>query len=150
MKEKVKSNLVIEIENKIVSILKKEGFELIDVEITGGKDRYITVYIYKNEKNDLEELGNLNRVIYPAIETIPQLKNGFVLEVSSPGIFRKFKYAIEINIFKDKTVKIISNEGEEIIGVLFCLNTGNEVEIILNGKIINISIDNIKSIQLNG
>ena len=150
MKEKVKSDIVLKIENKIEQVLKKENYILIDINVTDEKNKNIIIYLYNEDKINIEELGRINKILYPAIETISYFKDGFTLEISSPGIFRKLKYKQELNIFFGKKMKIITTDGQVFIGISDGLNN-NTFSLIKKDeerKIFN--INDIKSAELNG
>ena len=149
MKEKVKSNIVIDIENRIKYILNKENIELIDIDITNGKNKHITIFVYNKNKTDLNGLSNINRKINPIIEKIPYFNNGFILELSSPGIYRKLKFKKEFDIFKEREVKIVTSDGIVFKGISDGIN-GNNLILKINDKITEFDINNIKSAYLNG
>ena len=117
MKEKVKSSIVINIENKIKDILDKAKIDLVDIDITFGKNKHITIFVYNKNKTDLDELSNLSKKINPVLEKMPFFNNSFILEISSPGIYRKLKFIKEFNLFKDKEIKIVTKEGIVFMGI---------------------------------
>jgi ribosome maturation factor RimP len=149
MKEKVKMNIVKEIESVIEPTINSLLFKLVDIDVLGGKNRHIIVYIYKNESIGLNDLESLSRNLQPLIEKIESLKSGFNLEISSPGLFRTFKYIKEFDIFKGRLIKIILDDGAEKTGILKGMIDKN-VLIINNNEIESINIEKIKNAKLNG
>lgn len=149
MKEKVKSKIVLEIENKINDILEKEKIELVDIDIFFGKNKHITIYVYKKNKTDLDELSNINKKISPIIESIPDLNNSFILEISSPGINRKIKFKKEFNIFIGREIKIVTNDGTVFNGISNGIKENNLILKDDKNKIISLDINNIKTAYLN-
>ncbi len=150
MKEKVKSSIVLDIENKIIDILNTEKIELIDTVVFLGKNKHITIFIFNKNGITLEKIGKISKQLNPIIESIPCFKDGFTLEVSSPGIFRKIKSYKEFNIFSGREIKIVTLEGEVLIGSSNGLEGNNLLLKMNENKKIKIDINNIKSANLNG
>jgi ribosome maturation factor RimP len=148
MKEKTVDSLSFEIREKVESQLDSNTFALVDVEY---KNKAVTIYIYKkNGKIDLEELATLNRNIHPILENISRLKDGFSLEISSPGIYRKIKSRNEFNIFIDRNVKILTDEDKIVNGKIIGLLDEENLKILIDKEIFTITINNIKKAALNG
>ncbi len=150
MKEKVKSNIVLEIERRIKGILEKDKIALVDIDVFLGKNKQITIYVYHNNKIDLEDLENINKKLYPVIENIPYFNDGFFLEISSPGLYRKLKYRDEFNLFVGKKIKVTTNDGNTYTGLSNGIMENNFVLFIDNNSEIKINIDNITKAYLNG
>jgi ribosome maturation factor RimP len=150
MLEKDKSPKILEIEETIRPVIEQDGFILVEVQILEGKDFQISVFIYKEKDATIENLGKINRRIYPILETIPFLKNGFSLEVSSPGIFRKIKYSFEFNVFKGRELKLVMENGDIITGIIDCLEN-DELRIKnKDSKITSYKLNEINKASLNG
>ncbi len=148
MKEKVKTNIYLDIEKSILPLFEEMHFYLVDMDITGGKNRHIVIYVY-GDSTGTDELERLSRNIYPVLENLDALKTGFSLELSTPGIFRNFKYAAEFNIFRGRQVKLVFGDGSESIGTLNSLS-GDNVEIVCNGQTGVFELGKIKTAKLNG
>ncbi len=148
MKEKIKSNEFLVIENAIKSILIENNFVLIDMDITLGKDALIVLYVF-NEKKDIDSMAKLNEKIYETLEQISFLKDGFSLEISSPGISRKIKFLSEFEIFKEIELKIMLNNDDVIIGKSEGIKDNKLVLTNENGTLL-LDINNIKKAALNG
>ncbi|HBD94865.1 MAG: hypothetical protein A2015_09205 [Spirochaetes bacterium GWF1_31_7] len=148
MKEKIKSNEFLVIENAIKSILIENNFVLIDMDITLGKDALIVLYVF-NEKKDIDSMAKLNDKIYETLEKINFLKDGFSLEISSPGINRKIKFISEFEIFKELELKIMLNNDDMIVGKSEGIKDSKLV-ITNDNETLLLDIDNIKKAALNG
>lgn len=137
--------------------LNEQEVSIVDIIVTGKKDKNITIYLYSNNGLDVEELSSHHKRIYSIIEGMKEFLDGFSLEVSTPGIFRKIKYVKEFNIFLGCEIKLVTNDKETIIGICNGIQNGY-VSVLLKGsksiktgdKIITIPIDNIKNAYLNG
>lgn len=149
MKEKVKSNIVLEIEKKIIGILEVEKIELVDIDVVLGKNKQITIYVYGTNKIDLDDLENINKKLNPVIESIPIFNDGFFLEISSPGLYRKLKYRSELNLFIGRKIKIITIEGNTYTGISNGIN-GKDLILIKENKEMKFNIDDIIKAYLNG
>ncbi len=149
MKEKVKSDIVLLIENAIKNILEINNFLLVDIDYKGGNKKVITIYVYNSKKPDIDELGNISKLLFPIINNISYFKDNFLLEVSSPGLFREIKYKKELDIFKNRNLKILTNLDEVYTGI--SLGIINDVFILKNGNSeFKFKIEEIKKAELNG
>lgn len=150
MNEKIKSDLYLEVENKIESFLKELNFDFIDIEIVLGKNRKLSIFVYNKDKTDIDDLSLISNKLRPILETISFFQEGCLLEISSPGIYREIKFLKEFNIFKDREIKIITDESVVITGLLIGLNDDILYVRDKNGEKLEISLDKIKKAKLNG
>lgn len=148
MKEKNKSQIVLEVENKIEKLIEEEKFRLVDIEIHGNKKVVITIYVYKEGKLDHKDLQNISNKIYPIIESLPYFED-FLLEVSSPGIYRKLKSKKEFEIFKGRNIKLVDGNGNCFYGILVDFKD-DIITLKEEKKISNFEIDKIRTAILNG
>ena len=85
--------------------LKIAGFELIEVNLNmHNKDKTIQFYIDSPNGILVDDCVNANKIIKNIFDKTNQLYKDYVLEVSSPGIFRKLKTP---DLFKSSTGKRI-------------------------------------------
>lgn len=153
MQVKSKSEKYLMIENKIIPILTEHGFHLVDLEIKKEKDLLIIIFVFHPNKNMMcvESLGKLNKLIYPILEKINFLSEGFCLEISSPGIFRKLEWKEEFAIFRGKSMRIICKDGTIVSGVCSdFFNDQVQVTEMKTGNNILLDISKIKKASLNG
>lgn len=150
MKEKTRSLITLNIEKSIKDLISENNCQIVDIDIKGGKRPLITIYVYdKNGLIDTDRLGKISKSVSFIIEQLPDFNNGFILELSSPGIFRKLKYNNEFNIFINRQIKIVLNNGNVIKGI--CKGLIDNVVILTNDQNeIKSNIDDIKSALLNG
>ena len=100
------------LEQKITDILKKDieslGCSIWGIEISGGSfSKHIVIYIDKN--NDLITLKDCEKVNIQAREVLDnfsELNFNFSLEVSSPGIDRKFFNIDQLKAFLGETINL--------------------------------------------
>ncbi len=106
---KIKS--VAEITDFLQPIAKREGVELVEVEIKQGKDPSITVYVETEDGVDLDTLERFHNAINdPLDELDPTFGSAYTLNVSSPGLDRAFKTDrdFERNLGLDVEVKLFA------------------------------------------
>ena len=105
-------------EKKIFSLLsyplKIAGFELIEVKI-GLMNMKKTIQLYIDSPNgiQLDDCVNANRITKNIFDKTNQFFKGCVLEVSSPGIFRKLKTLGHFKSSTGKRIKVHLNENIE-------------------------------------
>ena len=105
-------------ENNIFSLLceplKNAGFELIEVKI-GLMNTKGTIQFYIDSPNgiQLDDCVIANQIIKNIFDKTNQLYKGYVLEVSSPGIFRKLKTPDHFKSSTGKRIKVHLNKKFE-------------------------------------
>ena len=105
-------------EQKIISLLseplKIAGFDLIEVKI-GKLNAHKTIQLYIDSPNSIQidDCVNVNQITKNIFGKTNQYYKDYVLEVSSPGIFRKLK---KPNHFKSSTGKRIKVHLQKKIG----------------------------------
>ncbi len=119
-----------EILEKITPLIENTAmrYNLIPVEIDFVKENhrwYVRIYIYSYEKDvTLEDCENMTHSLNDFLDTLIPVK--YYLEVSSPGLERKFKSDKEFLIFKGRRVSIKLKESLE-----------GETERIFKGEILD-------------
>jgi len=107
-------------EQKIISLLseplKIAGFDLIEVKV-GILNSHKTIQLYIDSQNgiQIDDCVNVNQITKNIFGNMNQHYKDYVLEVSSPGIFRKLKTP---DHFKSSTGKRIKVHLQKKIGGL--------------------------------
>lgn len=116
MQDKIKTKEFLIIEQGIEGLLLKEGFHLVDIEIRKGKEKSVSLFVFNqdSEKMGIESIAKLNDVVSPVLENLDFLGEKFLLEVSSPGIFRKIKFIKEFDLFKGKKMHISCSSNSHV------------------------------------
>lgn len=94
----------------------KTGTELYDLEYKKeGKDYYLRIFIDKDGGIGVNDCEAYSRTISPMLDEADPIKDNYILEVSSPGMFRRLtspghfeKYMgsrVEIKLFKSENGK---------------------------------------------
>ena len=87
--------------------LKIAGFELIEVNLNmHNKDKTIQLYIDSPNGIQVDDCVNANKIIKNIFDKTNQLYKDYVLEVSSPGIFRKLKTPDHFKSSTGKRIKV--------------------------------------------
>ena len=116
MQDKIKTKEFLIIEQGISELLLKEGFHLVDIAIQKGKEKIVSLFVFNHdsEKMGIEAIAKLNDVVSPVLENLDFLGENFLLEISSPGIFRKIKFIKEFDLFKGKKMHVTCSENSYI------------------------------------
>ena len=149
-----------EIIEKITPIIENASIKngVIPIEIDFQKESgkwFLRIYIYCNDHPvSLDDCENLTNSIDNFLNDMIPVK--YYLEVSSPGLERKFKSNQEFTIFKGKKIKLklktpIENKNtKSFIGTIedFQKNIGLIFKEEISQEILTIKEDNILSAQL--
>lgn len=90
--EKTRTGIELKLFELTSSIVSENGYELYDVEYISGSST-LRVYIMDNDTKTavIEDCIKVDRAFSPSCETEQWIPNDFVLEVSSPGVYRSLK-----------------------------------------------------------
>lgn len=118
------ANIEEKVEKLLQPIIKKEGYELYDVEYAKeGKNYFLRIFIDNEKGIDLNDCEKVNNAITDILDEENYIKEQYFLEVSSPGIervLRKDKH-LEQNIGNQINVKLFKkddNGQKEYLGIL--------------------------------
>jgi ribosome maturation factor RimP len=102
----------------ITPIIESLGFYVEDIAITAaGKRSMLTVIVDGDTHLSLDQVTVATKAISEIVENLPTLGNNpFTLEVTSPGLDRPLTKPRHWQKNKDRLIKIILNDGKEIIG----------------------------------
>lgn len=118
MQDKIKTKEFLIIEQGIEELLLEKGFHLVDIEIKKGKEKIVSIFVFNHdsEKMKIESIAELNDIVSPFLENLDFIGENFLLEISSPGIFRKIKFIKEFDLFKGKKMHV-SCSANSYIGI---------------------------------
>ncbi len=116
--------------NEIIkNIVEDNGCELYDIEISEeGGNKFFRVYITKPGGVNLDDCEAINNLLSPIFDIEEPFKDKYFLEVSSPGIERKLTKKEHFQKSIGERVKLTTDEGEKIKGVLKSFD-GENIEI---------------------
>ena len=102
----------------ITPAIESLGFFVEDIAITSaGKRSMLTVIVDGDTHLSLDQVTVATKAISEIVENLPTLGNNpFTLEVTSPGLDRPLTKPRHWQKNKDRLIKIILNDGKEILG----------------------------------
>lgn len=132
-------------EELVLPIIEERGFELVDVEyVKEGSTYYLRVYADKEGGITIDDCVEVSRALNPKLDAYDkELKDPYILEVSSPGLLRPLKKdkdfarnigkMVQIKLFKpldgsknkefeaelkgydDKTITVLLEDDRELV-----------------------------------
>lgn len=122
-------------EELIGNIAERVGFKVVEANIN-EKHKKISIVIYKPSGVTIDDCTMLNDELLQDIEYLERFRDGYDLEVSSPGVERTFKSFGEYSIFEGREIKIVADtekvKSKVYTGVLKGVDNENNV-LIENG-----------------
>lgn len=107
-------------EELVLPIIESRGFELVDVEyLKEGTNYYLRVYADKEGGITIDDCVEISRELSPMLDSYEgEIKDPYILEVSSPGLLRPLKKDkdFERNIGKMVEIKLfkpLENGGDK-------------------------------------
>jgi ribosome maturation factor RimP len=108
----VEQALLEQIKEQILPLLTEQDVELVDLMINRGRARSILrLLVDKSEGITLDECARLNQEIGQLIERENIIQEGYVLEVSSPGLDRPLKSMRDFQRSLGKLVKFVLHQS---------------------------------------
>ncbi|MFI3300609.1 MAG: ribosome maturation factor RimP [Candidatus Gastranaerophilales bacterium] len=157
MKQEINRHEILE---KITPLIENTAirFNVVPIEIEFVKENhrwFLRIYLYSKEKDiTLEDCGNVTRSLFDFLDELIPVK--YYLEVSSPGLERKFKSDKEFVIFQGRRISLklkqpLDGEEEKIFkGEIldFDENEGLKFFRFDDGQELQIPKDKIQSAKL--
>jgi Uncharacterized protein conserved in bacteria len=136
----------------LLPILEERDFKLVDIEFIPSKRPILRIYIYNPEGTSIDDCEWVSKRIGALLDVEDLIDKAYVLEVSSPGLDRKFKNIEEYDIFKGRDVVVKTkepiNEKKVFKGTLLGLED-EKVKIKENEETIEIPLENVSQTKLD-
>jgi ribosome maturation factor RimP len=136
----------------LLPILEERGFKLVDIEFIPSKRPILRIYIYNPQGTSIDNCEWVSKRIGALLDVEDLIDKAYVLEVSSPGLDRKFKNIEEYDIFKGRDVVIKTkepiNEKKVFKGILLGLED-EKVKIKENEETVEIPLKNVSQTKLD-
>src|SRR5690554_1676511 len=137
------------VEDLALPIIKKNNFELVDIEFKKeGSDWFLRLYIDKEGGITLDDCQVISEYLSDQLDEIDPIEQSYILEVSSPGINRPLKKIQDFETFKnhDIDIKLYAplNGRKKYMGKLKGL-VENRILIEENEKIVEIPLKSAAS-----
>jgi ribosome maturation factor RimP len=133
---------------------KERGFELVLLEVGGpSRDPLVSVYLDHEGGITIDQITEANRWIKELLDSLPEMSNGYTLEVSSPGIERPLVKLSDFERFIGSDARI--TVGTEIDGKKHFTGTIKDVEDgtiqldVEDGALVSIPHGRIKKARLH-
>ncbi len=129
------------------------GYELYDVEYKKeGSEWYLRIFIDKPEGMGVNDCEKYSRFISPILDEQDPIPENYILEISSPGMFRKLhrpehfeKYMgeeVEVKLYKAKDGR------KKLNGILRAYDNG-DVTVEENGELLTAKAEEYMYVKLN-
>jgi ribosome maturation factor RimP len=133
-------------------ILLSEGFELVEVEYRReGRGWVLRFYVDKEGGITLDDCARISREVGRTLDVEDFIEVPYTLEVSSPGLTRSLKGEKDFVRYRDRLVKVTTNQPIEnrrqfrgrLRGVL-----ENQIEIEVDGRIFVVPLSLVSKANL--
>jgi ribosome maturation factor RimP len=130
----------------IEPVVRSEGLFLLELDISGdGRSMVLRIFVDREGGVSLAECEAISRQAGDILDVEDIIAERYRLEVSSPGLNRKLKYAREFDIFAGRKAKLLI-KGEDknyyLIGHLKG-RQGSDVIIQVQGKLTTVALNDI-------
>ena len=136
----------------LLPILEERDFKLVDIEFIPSKRPILRIYIYNPEGTSIDDCEWVSKRIGALLDVEDLIDKAYILEVSSPGLDRKFKNIEEYDIFKGRDVVVKTkepiNEKKVFKGTLLGLED-EKVKIKENEETVEIPLENVSQTKLD-
>jgi len=136
----------------LLPILEERDFKLVDIDFIPSKRPILRIYIYNPEGTSIDDCEWVSKRIGALLDVEDLIDKAYILEVSSPGLDRKFKNIEEYDIFKGRDVVIKTkepiNEKKVFKGTLLGLED-EKVKIKENEETVEIPLENVSQTKLD-
>ncbi|ACD66211.1 MAG TPA: ribosome maturation factor RimP [Sulfurihydrogenibium sp.] len=136
----------------LLPILEERDFKLVDIEFIPSKRPILRIYIYNPEGTSIDDCEWVSKRIGALLDVEDLIDKAYILEVSSPGLDRKFKNIEEYDIFKGRDVVVKTkepiNEKKVFKGTLLGLED-EKVKIKENEETVEIPFENVSQTKLD-
>jgi len=138
-----------EAEEQILPQLEKMGYQLVDLSHFKRSGRtQLQLVIYKPQGVSMDDCVSVHRMLFPRLELAFE-KDDIYLEVSSPGLGRKFKSDREYKVFKGRHVALLRHDENEWLKGIIKSADDQSVVIDLGDKDITVPYGDIQKGKLD-
>ncbi|MBF0286316.1 MAG: ribosome maturation factor RimP [SAR324 cluster bacterium] len=119
--------------------IERIGYELWDVGYQKeGSQWFLRLYIDHLNGITLEDCVQVNKIVEPILETVDLISQEYILEVSSPGVFRSLKKPEHFKRFTGEALKLSlfqAVQGRKKITGRLISASSQEIEVALEDQI---------------
>ncbi len=145
------------IEQSVTPIAQKAaeelGYELYDIEYKKeGSEWYLRIFIDKAQGMGVDDCEAYSRYISPLLDDEDPIKENYILEISSPGMFRKLKTPAHFEKYLGENVEVKlykSIDGRrKVCGILKEYKNG-ELTVLCNEEMVTVNQADYMYVKLN-
>ncbi|MDP4118768.1 MAG: ribosome maturation factor RimP [Bacillota bacterium] len=134
-------------------VAEKQSCAVYDVEYKKeGHDWYLRIYVDKEGGIGIDDCERFSREISPMLDAEDPIKDNYILEVSSPGMFRKLTKPEHFAnyIGEEVEVKLYKSEnGRKVINGVLTAYDGSTVTVQCEGESISVDKEKYMYVKLN-
>ena len=128
-------DLKTEIEKIVRPILTEESFDLVETKLSRYRQRYrLQLFIDSDQGVNVDDCARFSGLIGTALEMTDLMDEGYLLEVSSPGIDRPLKSEADFKRRIGREIRIEMNENGTVKSVQGKLDEVSGGTLALTGK----------------
>ncbi len=148
-----RKNIIKNIEELIIPILKELGFELIDIEFEKQRNNwFLRIYIDKIRGISIDDCEIVSKKIGGRLDDLDLIPHSYYLEVSSPGLDRPLKTDIQLKKHLGEKVEVRTykpiNGNKKHIGILEKFDKNIILIITEDGKMMELDRALVSTIKL--
>lgn len=148
-----KKNIVKNIEELVIPILKELGFELIDIEFQKQRnDWFLRIYIDKIGGITIDDCETVSKKVDRYLDDLDLITHSYYLEVSSPGLDRPLKTDMQLKKHLGEKVEVKTykpiNGKRKHIGILENFDENSILIITEDGKMMELDRTLVSTIKL--
>ena len=131
--------------NEVLPLLEKMGYSLVELSQSSRKGTLtLHIVVYKQDGVSIDDCTKIHRALTPRLEMV-MAPADLNIEISSPGLSRKFKSEKEYAAFKGRAVKILRDGMSEWDrGVISEVDDRSVTLTLPEGETLNIAFSTIK------
>ncbi len=141
------------LKERLAALVEAQGFELLDIEIAGGGAKTVMRLIVDGPAGvTLDECAGISREASALLDVEEPFTHSYTLQVSSPGLDRKFYSNGDYRRFAGRQVKVRMRpeyrEHRTVTGELLGLENGLVRLAAAGGDIVEVPLDKIFETRL--
>jgi ribosome maturation factor RimP len=130
---------------EVLPLLDKMGYSLVELSQSNNRGSMtLHIVLYRKEGVTIEDCTLVHRALVPRLEMVLAPVDLYI-EVSSPGLNRKFKSCREYAVFKGRAVSVLrEDQSEWDRGVITDADNENVILTLPGGEDMKIAFNDIK------
>jgi ribosome maturation factor RimP len=148
------TDLITKIRDLVEPIVSVRGLEIFDIEFKNeGNEKILRIYIDKDTGVTLKDCEDVSIVLGTVLDANDLIKEHYLLEISSPGLYRELRSEKDFLRYLNHRIKIklkeAINNQKVFVGKLIEYNNGKIVLLLENNTKIEFLVQNIEKANLS-